>query len=127
MEVYTKFETLPNKLADVPIMCSLVYNYVNKKYTEVPIGSIMAIISALTYFISPVDMIPDAVPGLGYVDDASVISLCLLLVHSDLAEYQKWREENNIETTPEEELSASSETPNTEFIEWESADITSIE
>ena len=116
-----------NKLADVPIMCSLVYNYVNKKYTEVPIGSIMAIISALTYFISPVDMIPDAVPGLGYVDDASVISLCLLLVHSDLAEYQKWREENNIETTPEEELSASSETPNTKFIEWESADITSIE
>ena len=93
-----------NKLADVPVMCSLLYNYVNKKYTEVPIGSIMAIISALTYFISPVDMIPDAVPGLGYMDAAAVITACLALVHSNLAEYQKWREENNIETTLEEEL-----------------------
>ena len=116
-----------NKLADVPVMCSLVYNYVNKKYTEVPIGSIMAIISALTYFISPVDMIPDAVPGLGYMDDAAVITACLALVHSDLAEYQKWREENNIETTLEEELSTSTETTNTEFIEEESSDITSLE
>ena len=99
----------------------------NKKYTEVPIGSIMAIISALTYFISPVDMIPDAVPGLGYMDDAAVITACLALVHSDLAEYQKWREENNIETTLEEELSTSTETTNTEFIEEESSDITSLE
>ena len=116
-----------NKLADVPIMCSLVYNYVNKNYTEVPIGSIIAIISALTYFISPVDMIPDAVPGLGYMDDAAVITACLALVHSDLDEYQKWREENNIETTLEEELSASTETTGTEFIEMDSAENTSLE
>lgn len=87
----------------------------------------MAIISALTYFISPVDVIPDAVPGLGYMDDATVITACLALVHSDLAEYQKWREENNIETTLEEELSSSTETTNTEFIEAESTDITSPE
>lgn len=116
-----------NKLADVPIMCSLVYNYFNKNYTEVPIGSIMAIISALTYFISPVDMIPDAVPGLGYLDDAGVIAACLSLVHSDLSEYQKWREENHIETTLEEELSASAEATNTESIEGESADIAALE
>lgn len=116
-----------NKLVDVPIMCSLVYNYVNKNYTEVPIGSIIAIISALTYFISPVDMIPDAVPGLGYMDDAAVITACLALVHSDLTEYQKWREENSIETTPEEELSASTETTDTEYIEVNSTENTSLE
>ena len=116
-----------NKLADVPIMCSLVYNYVNKNYTEVPIGSIMAIISALTYFISPVDMIPDTVPGLGYVDDAAVITACLALVHSDLTEYQKWREENNIETTLEEELRASTEIVDTEFIEEDSAEDTPLD
>lgn len=116
-----------NKLADVPIMCSLVYNYVTKKYTEVPLGSILAIISALMYFISPVDMIPDTVPGLGYLDDVGVIAICLKWVHSDLAEYQKWREENNIETTLEEELSTSTETNNTEDIAGESEDIASLE
>ena len=108
-------------------MCSLVYNYFTKNYTEVPIASIIAIISALTYFISPVDMIPDAVPGLGYVDDASVIAACIALVNSDLNEYKKWREENNIETTLEEELSASTETTDTEFIEVNSTENTSLE
>lgn len=91
-----------------------------------PIGSIIAIISALTYFISPVDIIPDTVPGLGYMDDAAVIATCYALVHSDIAEYQKWREKNNIETTLEEELSASTETTDTEFIEEDSTENTSL-
>ena len=110
-----------------PNMYVLLYNYVNKNYTEVPIGSIIAIISALTYFISPVDMIPDAVPGLGYMDDAAVITACLALVHSDLTDYQKWREENSIETTLEEELSASAETTDTAFIGEDSAENASLE
>ena len=116
-----------NKLADVPIMCSLVYNYFTKNYTEVPIASIIAIISALTYFISPVDMIPDAVPGLGYVDDASVIAACIALVNSDLDDYKKWRDKNNIVTTLEEELSASTETTGTAFIEGDPAEDTYLE
>lgn len=83
-------------LSELPALVSLVKAYVNKKYTDIPIGSIIAIVGALIYFLSPVDLIPDIIPGIGLVDDAAVITLALKLVHDDVVEYKAWRESNNI-------------------------------
>ena len=47
-----KLKTIPvagDKLAVLPIMISLVRNYIKKEYTDVPIGTVIAIISALIY------------------------------------------------------------------------------
>lgn len=92
-----KLKTIPvagNKLAVVPIMASLVKNYVKKEYTDIPIGTIIAIVSSLIYFVSPIDFIPDSIPILGYFDDAAVVAACWKLVESDVEEYEKWRNEN---------------------------------
>lgn len=59
-----------------------------------PIGSIIAITSALIYFVSPIDILPDGLPVVGLIDDAIVIAVCLKLVESDVDEYAKWREDN---------------------------------
>ena len=79
-------------LSDVPTLIALVRSYVKKEYTDVPIGTIIAIVAALLYFLSPVDLIPDIAPaGVGYLDDAAVVSIAYKLVHSDVDEYRKWR------------------------------------
>lgn len=83
-----------DKLADIPMMASLIKSYVEKEYTDIPIGSIVAIISALVYFVSPIDLIPDSIPGVGYIDDSIVVAVCLKMVDSDLQEYKTWREKN---------------------------------
>lgn len=93
-----KLKTIPvagSKLAVVPIMASLIRNYTKKEYTDIPIGTIISIISALIYFVSPIDIIPDSIPVLGYFDDAAVVAACWKLVESDVEEYIKWRDENN--------------------------------
>ncbi len=90
-----KLEVVPrvgNKLANVPILVSLIKSYAKKEYTDIPIGTIVAITSALLYFVSPIDIIPDAIPGVGYLDDAAVVALCLKMVDSDVEEYKRWRE-----------------------------------
>ncbi|MDO5406198.1 MAG: YkvA family protein [Eubacteriales bacterium] len=95
-----KLKTIPlagDKLADVPIMVSLVRSYVKKDYTDIPIGSIIAIISALIYFVSPIDLIPDSIPLIGYFDDAAVVGACWKLVDSDVEEYVQWRKKNGKE------------------------------
>ena len=80
----------------VPAMISLVRSYMKKEYTEIPLGSIIGIISALIYILSPIDLIPDAVPAAGLIDDASIVLLCLRSgAKDDIEEYQKWRDENN--------------------------------
>lgn len=94
-----KLKTVPvagNKLADVPIMVSLIRNYIKKEYTDVPIGTIIAILAALIYFVSPIDIVPDSIPVIGYFDDAAVVAACWKLVESDVEEYQEWRKENNL-------------------------------
>ncbi|MDK8278334.1 YkvA family protein [Peptostreptococcus anaerobius] len=84
-----------DKLSVVPVMASLVRSYVNKEYTDIPVGSILAIVSALIYFVSPVDLMPDSIPGIGYLDDAAIITTCWKLVESDVDEYQMWRQVNH--------------------------------
>lgn len=46
---------------------------------EVPIEIKTIIIGSLGYFICPIDAIPDAIPGLGYTDDAAVIAFALFI------------------------------------------------
>lgn len=95
-----KLKTVPvagNALVYVPIMMSLVRSYVKKEYTEPPVASMIAIVVALIYFLSPVDLIPDTIPGVGYIDDALVIAGCLALVRTDLEDYRIWRKNNGFE------------------------------
>ena len=95
-----KLKTIPklgNTLAMVPILISLVRSYIKKEYTEIPLGSIIAVLSALIYVLAPIDAIPDTIPAAGLIDDALVINTCLKLVKSDVDEYVLWRKENNKE------------------------------
>ncbi len=85
------------KLAIAASIASLVKSYINKEYPHVPLGTIIASVSALAYFVSPIDLIPDVLPVAGYLDDAAVIAACFKLIDSDLTEYIHWRKENGKE------------------------------
>lgn len=92
-----KLEKVPyigDKLSVVPLMASLLKSYIEGEYKDIPIGSVVAIVSALVYFVSPIDFIPDSIPIVGYFDDAAVITTCWVLVESDAQEYKAWREKN---------------------------------
>lgn len=88
-------------LANVPMLISLVRSYVKKEYQDIPVGSMVAIVGALLYILSPVDLIPDTVPGAGYLDDAAVIAWAMKMVHGDVEEYKRWKDENGKRIFPE--------------------------
>ena len=79
------------KFSMIPVMISLVKNYVQGKYTTVPYGTILAVLSALIYFLSPIDIIPDFIPLAGYLDDMAVMGLCMKMVNTDIESYDEWR------------------------------------
>lgn len=96
-----KLENLPyigTQLSVVPVLASLLKSYnIQGEYKDVPIGTIIAIISALVYFVSPIDILPDSIPIVGYFDDAAVVAACWKLVDSDVKEYKAWRTKNGKE------------------------------
>ena len=51
----------------------------------IPWRTTAAVVFALAYFISSVDLIPDAIPVLGFVDDAFVVAEVVILVVGDFA------------------------------------------
>ncbi|MBR5344857.1 MAG: DUF1232 domain-containing protein [Clostridia bacterium] len=86
------FQKIAEALSYIPTFISLVRAYIKGTYREIPAGTIVAIVSALLYFVSPIDLIPDFVPVVGYADDAAVVMACLKLVRNDLDEYIAYRD-----------------------------------
>ena len=78
--------------AEVRLMFSMLSDYWQGNYREVPWKSIAAIAGALIYVLNPLDAIPDLILGFGFIDDAGVVALCLKLVESDLLRYAAWKE-----------------------------------
>jgi len=79
------------KFTVIPVMISLVKNYVEGKYTTVPYGTILAVLSSLIYFVSPIDIFPDFIPFAGYLDDMAGMGLCMKMVNTDIESYDEWR------------------------------------
>jgi len=71
-------------------MLRLIKAYANGNYREIPLASLLMILVAVVYFVSPLDFIPDAIPVAGYIDDALVISLALKQVKADLDAFMAW-------------------------------------
>jgi len=82
---------LDDRLTFLPKMAMLLNSFIRKQYTKVPITSIFAIISAISYFVLPFDAIPDFIPVIGLLDDAAVVGLALHLIGKDLEDYMDWR------------------------------------
>ena len=89
-----KFEhvgPLGRYMEDVKLLISIVKDYWSGEYRTIPWWAISAIVFTLLYVVSPVDLIPDFIPVIGYLDDAAVVSVCLMLVGQELQTYKKWK------------------------------------
>jgi len=83
---------LSNVWDQLQLLFSLVKDYANGNYKSIPKSSIIAVVAALLYFISPLDVIPDFIVGLGFVDDAFILSLVYKQVIKELDKYQLWKD-----------------------------------
>lgn len=73
------------------LMWSLLQDYWAGKYTTVPWKLLAAIGFAVAYLVSPIDIIPDFIPIVGFVDDASVFALVVSAFQSELNDYKSWK------------------------------------
>lgn len=94
-ELFAKFqdnEKLKEFLSDYKLLIEMIKDYYNGEYREVPMYVIAAIGGTLLYILSPIDLIPDFLPVIGYLDDAAVFAFCLKMIGKELEMYKKWKE-----------------------------------
>lgn len=76
--------------SDVKVLFDMVKDYADGSYREVPKRTVFAAAVALLYVLNPFDLIPDFVPGVGYVDDSAILMLVVQSVRADIESYRTW-------------------------------------
>ena len=74
--------TVRKALRAIPFMDEVVAAYYAMLDPRTPRGAQLTLIGALAYFVMPIDMFPDFIPGFGFADDASVLAAALAAVGS---------------------------------------------
>ena len=101
-----KMKSLPmvgSVLANVPTMFKLLNSYLKGDYTDIPRKELVIIVSAVSYLVSPIDLVPDFIPVVGLMDDMAIISICIKATQCELEKYLVWREQNGLSNTAGEE------------------------
>ena len=71
-------------------MLRLIRAYSEAKYRDVPESTLVVIIAAIIYIVNPLDVIPDELPALGYLDDATVLALAVRRARQALDDFMIW-------------------------------------
>jgi uncharacterized membrane protein YkvA (DUF1232 family) len=77
---------------DFKLLFPLIKDYWKGTYRDVSAKSIVTFVVALAYIISPIDLIPDYIIGLGQIDDAAILGLSLYFLEKDLLKYKEWKD-----------------------------------
>jgi uncharacterized membrane protein YkvA (DUF1232 family) len=83
--VRAKFwSTARRALRAIPFMEDVAAAYYAMLDPATPSGARLTLIAALAYFVTPFDVIPDFVAGLGFVDDATVLLAAISAVRGSI-------------------------------------------
>lgn len=79
------------QLFDVALtLVRMVRNYVTGDYRGIETSTIISGIAVLLYVISPIDLVPDFIPILGFLDDLALISWFIDKFKVEIAHYREW-------------------------------------
>ncbi|MFZ0391861.1 MAG: YkvA family protein [Calditrichia bacterium] len=80
-----------NFMDNIIILIQMIKSYLNREYTNLPWKSLLYSVAAVLYFLTPLDVIPDFIPALGFLDDATVIAFVVNSIKEDLDQYRQFR------------------------------------
>lgn len=79
------------QLFDVALtLVRLVRSYVTGEYRQVQTATIISGLAVLLYVLSPIDLIPDFIPVLGFLDDLSLVSWFVGKFQGEITRYREW-------------------------------------
>ena len=68
----------------------MVKAYANGSYRQIPTKSILLGVGVLIYLVSPLDLVPDFIPGLGFLDDLGLITWLISNLRAQLDRFEQW-------------------------------------
>lgn len=88
-------------LSDIQTFFAMTKAIAKGQY-KMPWKTFFWVLLCTVYFLSPIDLLPDILPLLGFADDGAFILFVLLLIHQDLITFRQAQQEK--ETIIEAEI-----------------------
>lgn len=91
---WNKFRSSPelkNILKDVSLMYQLVRDSLKGEYPGFPKTKMLLVVGALAYLLLPLDLVPDFIPLVGWLDDIIVVTWVIAQCKGELERYKAWR------------------------------------
>ncbi len=71
----------------------LLYNMVTDKQFKLDKKTYIAIAGALAYVVLPIDIVPDFIPGVGFIDDVFVVGIVMKSISDEIERFKVHNEE----------------------------------
>lgn len=68
----------------------MLKDWISGEYTDIPKKTITTLIIGILYLVSPIDIIPDFLPG-GFLDDLAVLIYIFKTLESEISIYREWK------------------------------------
>jgi uncharacterized membrane protein YkvA (DUF1232 family) len=81
---------IQNVQTDLVALLRLLKAWALRQYQRVPWAALLLMAGAVVYFVMPADLIPDLLLGIGFVDDAAVVSAVVRTVRNELDRFRTW-------------------------------------
>lgn len=79
----------------------LVRSYASGEYRDIKTSTIVSGLGVLLYVLSPIDLIPDFIPVLGWLDDLSLVSWFVGKFQAELVRFRAWESQQVTILAPE--------------------------
>lgn len=92
LDPLVKVPLVGDMVAEVQDIVYMLNDYYKGNYKNVPKTVLLGCAAIVVYLASPIDLIPDNIPILGFVDDAFIINgIINICVGKELDKYREWR------------------------------------
>jgi len=84
-----------NRFSDLPFIADLkvLFAMITDKEYKIDKKTYLIIAGAIAYAVLPTDVVPDFIPGVGFVDDAFVIGAVVNRLKEEIENYKRFRGE----------------------------------